>query len=82
MYTSVHNSLWAESFLHDFHGERNKVWQILSKLSSLNTEGRLELFLSCMLPVSQKRFTGWDTVDLFGTAESGNLSPNSFWQVK
>jgi hypothetical protein len=39
MYTSVDNPLWSESFLSDFRGERNKVWRISSKLSSLNTEG-------------------------------------------
>jgi hypothetical protein len=62
--------------------ERNKVWRISTKLSSLNTEGRPERFLSCTLPVSRKRFTRRDTVDLFGTGESGNVSLNSFWQVK
>jgi hypothetical protein len=30
--------------------------------------------------VSRKRFTRRDTVDFFGTAESGNVSINSFWQ--
>jgi hypothetical protein len=34
------------------------------------------------VPVSRKRFTRRDTVDLFGTGESGNVSLNSFWQVK
>jgi hypothetical protein len=52
------------------------------RLSSLNTEGRPERFLSCTLPVSRKRFTRRDTVDLFGTGESGNASLNSFWQVR
>jgi hypothetical protein len=50
-------------------------------VSSLNTEGRPERFLSCTLPVSWKRFTRRDTVDLFGTGESGNVSLNSFWQL-
>jgi hypothetical protein len=56
-------------------GGRNKVWRISSKLSSLNTDGRPERFLSCTLPVSRKRFTRRDTVNLFDTGESGNVSP-------
>jgi hypothetical protein len=77
MCTSVGQStLWIESFLSDFRGERNKVWRISTKLFSFNTEGRPEWFLSCTLPVSRKRFSRWDTVDLFGTGESGNVSQN------
>jgi hypothetical protein len=34
------------------------------------------------VPVSRKRFTRRDIVGLFGTVESGNVSLNSFWQVK
>jgi hypothetical protein len=30
----------------------------------------------------RKRFTRLDTGGLFGTAEYGNVSLNSFWQVK
>jgi hypothetical protein len=45
----------------------------LSELSSLNTKGRPEWFVSCMLPVSRKRFTRCDTVDLFDRGESGNV---------
>jgi hypothetical protein len=41
-----------------------------------------EQFLSCTIPVSQKQFTRRDTVNLFGTGESGNVSLNVFWQVK
>jgi hypothetical protein len=67
-------------FFSGFCGECNKVWQILSKLLSHNTEGWLEWFLSCMLPVSWKQFTR-HIVSLFGTGESGNVSLNSFWQV-
>jgi hypothetical protein len=35
-----------------------------------------------IVPVSRKRFTRRDTVDLSGTGESGNVSLNSFWQVE
>jgi hypothetical protein len=56
-------------------------FDISSKLSSHNTEGRPERFLSCTLAVSRKRFTRRDIVNLFGTGESGNVSINSFWQV-
>jgi hypothetical protein len=35
-----------------------------------------ERFLSCTLPVSWKQFTKRDTVDLFGTGESENVSLN------
>jgi hypothetical protein len=54
----------------------------MSKLSSCNNEGWSEEFLSCMLPVSQKQFTIWDTVNLFGREDSGNVSINSFWKFK
>jgi hypothetical protein len=47
-----------------------------------NHQRTCEWFLSCMLPVSRKRFTRWDTVNLFGTGELGNVSLSSFWQVK
>jgi hypothetical protein len=46
------------------------------------------LFSSCLMQPGEeflqwrKRFTRRDTVDLFGTGESGNVSLNSFWQVK
>jgi hypothetical protein len=29
-----------------------------------------------------KRFTRRSNVDLFGTGESGNVSPNYYWKVK
>jgi hypothetical protein len=51
------------------------------KLSSLNTDGRLEQFLSCMLPLSWKRFARRDIVDLFGMEKSGNVSLNSFCKL-
>jgi hypothetical protein len=47
-----------------------------------NTEGRPERFLTCTLPVSRKRFTRRDTVDLFGTGKSGNVPLNIFRQSK
>jgi hypothetical protein len=60
-----------------------KCWKSPPRsIPSLNTEGRPEQFLSCALPVSRKRFTRRDIVNLFGTGESGNVSQNSFWQVK
>ncbi|KDR14585.1 Msx2-interacting protein [Zootermopsis nevadensis] len=35
-----------------------------------------------VVPVSRKRFTRRDIVDLFGAGEMGNVSLNSSWQVK
>jgi hypothetical protein len=34
------------------------------------------------VPLSRKRFTRLDSIDLFDTGESENASLNSFWQVK
>jgi hypothetical protein len=47
------------------------LFQVLEmfKLSSYNTEGQPEWFLSCMLPVSWELFTGWDVVFFFGTGK-------------
>jgi hypothetical protein len=39
-----------------------------------NTEGRPEQFLCCRIPVSWERFNVRGTVDLFGTAESANVT--------
>jgi hypothetical protein len=47
---------------------------ISRSVSSLNAEGRPKRCLPCTLPVSRKRFTGRDIVDLFGTGEPGNVS--------
>jgi hypothetical protein len=49
--------------------------------ASMNTADRLELFLTCTLPASQKRFNTRDTVDMFRTGESENVSLNSSCHV-
>jgi hypothetical protein len=41
-----------------------------------------ERFLSCTLPVSRKRFTRRDIVDLFGTGESGNVPVPHLWRAR
>jgi hypothetical protein len=70
------------SFLSDFRGERDKVWRISSKLSSLNTKGRPERFLTCTLPVSSETVHQTRFCRFICHRRIGKVSLISFWQVK